>query len=189
MKVRESGMPDERLWESFFDPRLILSSMALTRTSTDVLEFGCGYGTFTTIAAQIIQGTVFALDIDHAMLTIAGAKSAELGLSNIEYRARDFLHDGSGLREASVDYAMLFNILHTEDPVDLLREAHRNLRPNGKVGVIHWNYDPETPRGPPMAIRPRPEDCEKWAAQAGFDCSSKIELPPYHYGFVLTRQE
>jgi hypothetical protein len=31
------------------------------------------------------------------------------------------------------------------------------LAGGGHVAVIHWNYDPQTPRGPPMAIRPRPE--------------------------------
>jgi SAM-dependent methyltransferase len=81
---------------------------------------------------------------------------------------------------------MLFKILHTDDPVPLLREALRVLTPDGRAGVIHWNYDPDTPRGPPMAIRPRPEDCRRWAEAAGFTSGSLIDLPPYHYGFVLS---
>jgi hypothetical protein len=64
---------------------------------------------------------------------------------------------------------MLFNILHCEDPVGLLRETYRNLREGGALGVIHWNPDPDTPRGPPMSIRPGPE-------------------PPYHFGLVLNRE-
>ncbi len=81
---------------------------------------------------------------------------------------------------------MLFNILHGEDPVGLLAEAKRNLCPSGLLGVIHWNYDETTPRGPPLDIRPRPEQCLGWAKEAGFTADSDIiDLPPYHYGMVL----
>jgi ubiquinone/menaquinone biosynthesis C-methylase UbiE len=51
----------------------------------------------------------------------------------------------------------VFNILHAEKPEELLKESYRILKPDGKLSVIHWNYDPETPRGPPITIRPRTE--------------------------------
>jgi hypothetical protein len=36
-----------------------------------------------------------------------------------------------------------------------------------------------------MAIRPKPEQCQAWTRQAGFDLvGSLIRLPPYHYGLV-----
>ena len=38
---------------------------------------------------------------------------------------------GTGLADAAVGYAMLFNILHIEDPVGLLQEARRVLAPGG----------------------------------------------------------
>ncbi len=34
------------------------------RASGDVVDFGCGYGTFTVPAARITSGTIRALDID-----------------------------------------------------------------------------------------------------------------------------
>ena len=46
-----------------------------------------------------------------------------------------------GLRNASVDYVFLFNILHGEKPEQLLKESYRILKLGGKVGIIHWNYD------------------------------------------------
>jgi SAM-dependent methyltransferase len=80
---------------------------------------------------------------------------------------------------------MLFNILHTENPLGLLREARRILRPGGKAAIIHWNPDQATPRGPDMRIRPRPEQCQAWALEAGFDLALPcVSLPPYHFGLA-----
>jgi len=71
----------------------------------------------------------------------------------------------------------------------LLREAFRVLKSGGKLGIIHWNYDPTTPRGPAMDIRPRPEQCQDWAESVGFSLLAPgiIDLPPYHYGMALER--
>jgi len=52
MKVRESDMPAKELWESFFQPFKILSTLRVTIAVVDVAEFGCGYGTFTIPAAK-----------------------------------------------------------------------------------------------------------------------------------------
>lgn len=54
----------------------------------------------------------------------------------------DFIYKRSGLENESLDYAMLFYILHAEKPEELLKEAYRILTPEGKLGVIHWNSDP-----------------------------------------------
>ena len=189
MKIRESGMPDEPIWATFFDPPNILGNLGLTTSCGDVVEFGCGYGTFTTAAARIISGMVYAFDIDATMIerTISNTKNS--GVDNVQTCLCDFVTEGTGLSDESIDYAMLFNILHTEEPSVLLKEACRILVPRGKVGIIHWNYDPATPRGPAMDIRPRPEQCITWAEQVGFRLVSPgiINLPPYHYGIVLQK--
>jgi len=84
---------------------------------------------------------------------------------------------------------MLFNILHAECPDLLLTEAFRILSACGILGIVHWKYDPSTPRGPSMDIRPRPDQCRHWAAKAGFRLLDPgvIELAPYHYGMVWER--
>ena len=176
-------MPDEAMWETFFDPAAILDMLGMRDPAADIVEFGCGYGTFTLAAAAGIKGTVHAFDIDPAMLEATRAKLEEAKLANVILGQRDFIANGSGLPNSSVDTAFLFNILHGDDPISLLREAYRILRPNGKVGVIHWQPDPTTPRGPDMAIRPRPEQCRDWIGEAGFgSVSHEIDLPPYHFG-------
>ncbi len=189
MKTRESNMPDEQMWESFFDPAMILAKLGLTTTCDCAVEFGCGYGTFTIPAARIISGTLYALDIDTEMIAATKKKVETAGLHNVQICQRDLVAEGTGLPSGSADYAMLFNILHAEQPMILLKEAYRVLSFDGKVGIMHWNYDPTTPRGPSMSIRPRPEQCAAWAEQAGFQRlpSGVISLPPYHYGMVLKK--
>lgn len=189
MKTRESGMPDESMWIGFFDPEVALRKLRLSPMCGDVVDFGCGYGTFTIPAARITSGTVHALDIEPEMVRSTQARAEAAGLRNVRTYLRDFVSEGSGLPDAAVGYVMLFNILHAECPEVLLREAFRILAPDGTLGIIHWNYDPATPRGPSMEIRPRPEQCRDWAERAGFVLFEPviIDLPPYHYGMALKR--
>jgi ubiquinone/menaquinone biosynthesis C-methylase UbiE len=185
MNIREGGMPDQELWESFFSPSATLQEMGLDSGCHKVVDFGCGYGTFSIPAAQITKGVVYAVDIDDGFIAECERKAKEAGLNNVICEQRDFILNGVSLADNMVDYAMLFNILHAENPVRILQEAYRILSPLGKVGVIHWNYDPKTPRGPSMNIRPRPGQCQEWIKLAGFELVKPlVNLPPYHYGMV-----
>jgi ubiquinone/menaquinone biosynthesis C-methylase UbiE len=189
LKTRESGMPDEPLWASFFQPDEMLTKLALTPDCGDVADFGCGYGTFTIPAARLVHGTVHTFDIEADMVDATTRKAAAADLTNVRVTLRDFMTHGTGLPDASMAYAMLFNILHCEEPMTLLREARRILQDDGVLAIMHWKHDASTPRGPSMAIRPRPEQCRTWAEQAGFRLagSPRIDLPPYHYGLVLQK--
>jgi len=180
-------MPERDMWEKFFDAPGILMNMDLDSKVRDVVEVGCGYGTFTIPAAKVISGQIYAYDIDEAMVRITKSEAEKAKLSNVKTVLRDILADGSGLSDESVDYVMLFNILHLETPEVLLNEAIRLLRKGGKAGIIHWNYDASTPRGPSMEIRPKPEDCIRWAEQVGFHSPKRYDLKPYHYGIILTK--
>ena len=187
MKGRQSGMPGEDLWNSFFDADCVLSSLDCEDVTGDVVEFGCGYGLFTQAVARRTSGTVYALDIDRVMVAATRRRMSNAGLRNVVTEQRDFLADGCGRPDQSVSCAMLFNILHIEHPVALLRETYRVTRPGGKVGIIHWDHDASTPRGPSMDIRPRPEQCRTWAEEAGFQLIrfESLTCCPYHYGLVL----
>lgn len=123
------------------------------------------------------------------MIAATRAKAAEMGLDNVVVHERDFLADGSGCPEDSIGYAMLFNILHIEEPLALLREAFRIVRPGGKLGAIHWKSDLDTPRGPSLEIRPRPEKCRKWAEAVGFRFVREETLCccSYHFGLVFEK--
>lgn len=191
MKVRESGMPDESYWESFFDAdatvNVLFSSSSL---SGHLVEFGCGYGTFTLPAALHTRGVVTALDIEPLMIDRTRQKAEARGLSNVNAEVRDFLADGSGLDSETQDHALIFNLLHLEQPVALLREARRVLRDGGMLFVMHWRSDIPTPRGPSLAIRPRPEQCQTWLEEAGFRNIEPVDVQPccpYHFGLLARR--
>lgn len=189
MKTRESGMPEEKAWAAFFDPAAILARLGLDSEVGDLVEFGCGYGTFTIPAARVVAGCVHTFDIEPEMVERTRAKAAAAGLANVTASERDFVEDGLGLPDGSADYAMLFNILHARDPLALLRQAFCVLAPGGKLGIIHWRHDPTTPRGPPMNIRPTPAQCRAHAEEAGFRAvlPEPVDLPPYHYGLLLRK--
>jgi len=189
MKTRESGMPDEELWRSFFDVESILNLVGPDDSVGDAVDFGCGYGTFSLPVARRIGGTLHGFDVEPEMVAECERRAVAQGVRNARFHLRDFVTEGTGLPASSVVYVMLFNILHAENPLVLLREAWRILRHNGRLDVIHWDYDSSTPRGPSMDIRPKPEQCRGWAEEAGFVCTSKekLDLPPYHYGWLLRK--
>jgi ubiquinone/menaquinone biosynthesis C-methylase UbiE len=155
----------------------------------NVVEFGCGYGTFTLPAARAVQGRVLALDIEPEMVAATACKAREAGLTNVVAQVRDFATERSGLPGELAGYAMLFNILHIEDPVGLLKEARRVLVPGGKVGIVHWRSDVETPRGPSLPIRPSAEQCRTWGELAGLEFVRNETLCccSWHWGLVMRR--
>jgi len=57
-------MPDEQLWETFFQPEDILRKMGVSKKVEDAADFGSGYGTFTLPAAKIVSGTVYGIDLE-----------------------------------------------------------------------------------------------------------------------------
>jgi len=190
MKGRESGMPPAEDWESFFDPEAAIERiLAAAKVDGDIVDFGCGYGTFTIAAARRTRGLVTALDIEPTMVAGVREKAARLGLRNVRPLVRDFVRNGTGLPDCSQAHAMVFNLLHIEDPLELLAEVRRIVKPRGVVSVVHWRSDIETPRGPPLAIRPSSEQCGDWLRRAGFNAVQPVDVDaacPYHFALVAS---
>lgn len=193
MLIRESGMPAQAYWETLFDVPLILDAFGFTSDSAapagDIAELGCGYGTFTLPLAQRTRGTVHTFDIDPAMVATTTARATAAGLTNLRASVRDVFTTGYGLPPAGCSAALLFNILHAEDPVALFRSARDLVRPGGGVAVIHWRSDLPTPRGPSLAIRPTPAQILTWANTAGglTAPAAPLDLPPWHFGLKFLR--
>jgi SAM-dependent methyltransferase len=189
MKVRDSGMPDQDYWESLFDIPAILDGLGLGARINDAVEVGCGYGTFTLPVARRIRGTLHTFDIEPAMVAQTRARLQQSGLGNVVVQQRDVIANGFALPARSVDAVLLFNILHAENPVEWLRRSAELLAPAGRIAVIHWRSDIKTPRGPELAIRPRPENVSAWARETGLLVAEEPPhaLPPWHFGVTLRR--
>ena len=177
----------ESLWIQYFDPDKILQDMEITSEIHSIADLGCGFGTFTIPASRLIDGKIHAFDIDEDMITTLRKKCDSLEIDNAELYLSDFVGKSTGLPDESMDYVMLFNILHHDNPVTILKEVHRILRKGGKAGIIHWRSDIPTPRGPSLDIRPTPHKCKEWAAENSFSIHKETILEPYHFGVIITK--
>lgn len=190
MKVRDSGMPVETMWVEFFDVDMILSEFEINSKINDLVEIGCGYGTFTIPASKQIKGNLYAFDIETGMLDIVRQKLSEEQIANVITENKDVLLQTTGLSNNSVDYVMLFNILHNETPDDFLLEAYRILKPEGKLGIMHWRSDISTPRGPELSIRPKPEQILQWINKDNFEIYKELfMIEPYHFGLIVSKRQ
>lgn len=190
MKYRESGMPSEEMWDTFFSPTEVLEQMGINKQIRTLIDIGCGYGTFLLPASELVSEKVIGIDIDKDMIVICQKKIHDSNISNIK-----LIHGDISKKDTvkafnqctnGIDYITLFNILHCEEPVVLLKTLYNFLNKNGRIGVMHWKNE-ETPRGPSIDIRPKPEAIIDWAIQAGFVLEKQVELPPYHFGLVFTK--
>ncbi len=181
-------MPTEDIWSDFFNVDLILSELQINSKINNLVEIGCGYGTFTIPAARQITGRLHAFDIEKEMLDSVEQKISNEHISNVSLELRDILIQTTGLTDSSMDYVMLFNILHHDSPIDFLAESYRILKPKGKVGILHWRSDVSTPRGPDLSIRPKPDQIIQWVDKLKFSIFKEpVIIEPYHYGLIILK--
>jgi arsenite methyltransferase len=101
-----------------------------------VLDFGCGAGTDSLVAALMVgrEGAVTGLDMTPEMLAKARASAAELGLDNVTFVEGEAevlpFPDGS------------FDVVISNGVIDLIpdkdavfAEVHRVLRPGGRIQI------------------------------------------------------
>jgi len=113
------------------NPRKSLEKAGL-RKGMSVVDYGCGPGSFTIPAAELVgqDGKVFAVDIHPLAIRAVRQKALRKGLPNVEA----ILVQGydTGIGESSIDRVLLIDTIHLiDDPDALFREIHRMLRPDG----------------------------------------------------------
>ena len=101
-----------------------------------VLDLGCGAGTDSLVAAQMVgeQGHVTGIDMTPQMLAKARAAAAELGATNVEFV------EGEAERLPFADES--FDVVLSNGVIDLIpdkdavfSELHRVLAPGGRMQI------------------------------------------------------
>lgn len=184
--VRESGMPPLEYWQTFFNARLLLAELELD-SSSHAIELGAGYGLFTfPLAERCERLTTF--EIDPVLCDALRDECLTRRTENINIVQGDFF-DGRLLRSLGpFDAAVLFNIVHMENPPAMIRELKTAMQADGLVYLLHWRTDIDTPRGPSLAIRSTPEQCRNWFSECGFRCLREL-LPlsaPFHFAQIFS---
>jgi ArsR family transcriptional regulator len=99
-----------------------------------VADLGAGEGTLSQLIAQRAK-KVIAVDNSEKMVKFGQNLAKENGLPNLEYRLGDI--ESPPIDDSSVDLAILSQALHhAEQPPKALSEAHRILKPGGRLIVL-----------------------------------------------------
>ena len=111
-------------------------------TAKSVLDLGCGTG----VAARAIArrprfaGRVLGIDLSEALARAASNLAEDEGLGDrTEFRAGDSrkLELADGAFDALVAHTLLS---HVDDPILVLKEAARLVRPGGMIGIFDGDY-------------------------------------------------
>ena len=97
-----------------------------------VLDFGCGGGTDSLIAAAKTgpSGRVYGIDFSTSMLSRACAGASESGVTNVEFREAEGQH--IPFADATFDIALVNGIFNLNpDRSGLFQELARVIRPGG----------------------------------------------------------
>jgi ubiquinone/menaquinone biosynthesis C-methylase UbiE len=105
-----------------------------------ILEIGCAVGATLAVLASAFPGIRTAgIDLEPGQIDFARRYLASKGLSEVDLRAGDGRVLPWGAESFDGVYIMwLFE--HLKEPISVLREAHRVLRPGGRIIVTETDY-------------------------------------------------
>lgn len=131
--VSAFGLNMMSLWFKLRDllapPESILNEAGI-EPGFHLLDYGCGPGSFSIVAAQLVghSGRVYAADINALALQRVGSIASKKGLTNIETIHTDC---ATGLENGTMDVVLLYDTYHDlAEPDRLLEELHRVLKPD-----------------------------------------------------------
>lgn len=155
-----------------------LKDVAMVTGGMVCIDFGSGTGTFALPLAQYAgnNGKVYAVDNSAEMLGHIRAKKPPPNLILIQ---RDVAR--TELDDQIADLCLLAFILHeVKQPDNLIAEAFRLLKPGGRLLVVEWKADLESP-GPPKSRRVTRGQIEQLFGQAGLSSVQFIDWSQNHY--------
>ena len=115
----------------FLIPRKNILKEADIKPGFHILDYGCGPGSYSIIASELVGAMrkVYALDIHPLAIQTVKNKAEKRGLKNIETICSDC---ATGLKEVSIDVILLYDVFHHfSNPEEILKELYRVLKPSG----------------------------------------------------------
>ena len=185
-------MPSAGWWEALWpDPAGVLAAVGI-RPGMTVVDLCSGDGWFTLQIAKLAR-RVIAIDIDDNLLELARHRLQESGVDNCDFIAGD-AYEVAGLVPAPVDLVFMANAFHgVPEPLRLARAVGATLAPAGRFAIVNWHQRPREqtvvlsePRGPKTELRLSPQQTIDAVAGSGLKLVEVVEIPPYHYGAVLS---
>jgi ubiquinone/menaquinone biosynthesis C-methylase UbiE len=112
-------------------PRLNILKEVGIKPGFQVLDYGCGPGSYIIPLAELVgeSGKVYALDIHPLAIRKVQDIASKKQLANVETILSDCQ---TGLPDNSLDVVLLYDTFHhLSDPDGVLKELHRVLKPDG----------------------------------------------------------
>ena len=137
-RFQNTRQPDREWWSQLWpDPERTLEELGI-EPGVSLADVGCGDGYFTLAASRLVDpASVYAIDIDEALLeTVATAATAE-GLTNIKTISGD-ARQLVDLLSQPIDCVLIANTFHgVEDQVGLAEQAYQTLHSAGQFIVVN----------------------------------------------------
>jgi predicted methyltransferase len=165
-------------------PDKIMDALGVAEASV-VADLGAGSGWFTIRLADRVgpNGKVFAEDIQRPMIQAIKVRVERMGLKD---RVTTVLGTANDPRlPEPVDAVLIVDAYHEmENPVLLLRNVAKSLKPKGRIGIVQHTKDGGGP-GPAMDERVDPEVVIRDAQAAGLVLRSRETFLKYQYMLVF----
>jgi ubiquinone/menaquinone biosynthesis C-methylase UbiE len=175
---------------ALIDANLILSKAGV-EGKNKVADLGCGFaGHFVFPAAKAVgkKGLVYAVDILRTVLETVDKRARLENFSNIKTVWSNLeIFGATKIGDGSLDVAMLINTLYqSHKRAEILREAVRLLKKNGRLVVVEWKSI-ATPFGPPLEERVKKELVDIAAKKLGLKPEEEFAAGQYHYGLIYVK--
>lgn len=180
--------PDRDQWQP---PELIMDALKIYDGAT-VAEVGAGGGWFVIRLARRVErnGVVYAEDVQSAMVQLIRRNAHRENLSNV--RTVQGTPTDPKL-PPDIDAVLIVDAYREmacaagpscQDPVLLLKNIARSLKPRGLLGIVDFVPGEGGP-GPAPDERVDPEAIVRAAAQAGLRLEERKILPPFQFQYLL----